>query len=197
MVVVGSRGGGGFASLLAGSVSVQVATHAPCLVTVVRGRPDNDTGPVVVGVDGSPSADFAIGVAFEQAARRGCALRIVRAFGTPVSPWTLGITPLRYDYDKVATHLNDQLVTHIAGWRNKYSDVPVQLIVERSSAGALLTAMSWRAQLVVVGTRGHGAPGSLLLGSVGLQLLHHAECPVLIARANVTPATNHTPSALP
>jgi len=46
----------------------------------------------------------------------------------------------------------------------------------------LLTAMSAAASLVVVGTRGHGGVTGMLLGSVGQKLLHHAHCPVMIAR---------------
>jgi nucleotide-binding universal stress UspA family protein len=52
--------------------------------------------------------------------------------------------------------------------------------------------MSSTAQLVIVGTRGHGGFAGLLLGSVGLQLLHHAECPVLIARPFVGEDTPRT-----
>ncbi len=72
LLVVGNRGRGGFSGLLLGSVGVHVATHARCPVTVVRGRAENPFGPVVVGVDGSGTADVAVGLAFEQAAERDC-----------------------------------------------------------------------------------------------------------------------------
>ncbi len=57
LTVIGSRGHGGFASLLLGSVSQQVATHASGPVVVVRGRTNITGGPVVVGVDGSDGSD--------------------------------------------------------------------------------------------------------------------------------------------
>jgi nucleotide-binding universal stress UspA family protein len=183
LLVVGNRGGGGFASLLAGSVSVHVATHAPCPVAVVRGRSGIDAGPVVVGVDGSSSADLALDIAFEEASRRGTGVTVTRTFGADLQPWTIGVAPLRYDQEAVAEQLRKELATHVAVWRDKYPDVQVDLVVERGGPGAILTGLSWRAQLIVVGTRGHGAPGELFLSSVGLQLVHHAECPVLIARS--------------
>src|SRR5690242_9984758 len=54
LLVLGSRGLGGFAELLAGSVAVELAAHGRCPVVVVRGETPGD-GPVVVGVDGSPA----------------------------------------------------------------------------------------------------------------------------------------------
>ncbi|NJC74058.1 universal stress protein [Planosporangium thailandense] len=183
LLVVGSRGGGGFAGLLAGSVSTRVATQAPCPVVVVRGRADHDGGPVVVGVDGSAACDLAAGMAFEEASRRGCPLVAVQAFTVPIPPWTMGPPPILCDPAQVASELRGELVGYLARWREKYPDVPVEYLVARSSAAAALVDQSLRASLVVVGTRGHGAAGGLLLGSVGLQLVHHAGCPVLIARA--------------
>ena len=75
------------------------------------------------------------------------------------------------------------LTEDIAAWRDKYPDVEVEAVVVEGHAAGVLTDLSGSAQLVVVGTRGHGGFAGLLLGSVSLQLLHHAHCPVLIARA--------------
>jgi len=47
----------------------------------------------------------------------------------------------------------------------------------------VLTETSVSASLVVVGSRGHGSVAGTLLGSVGLQMVHHADCPVLIVRS--------------
>jgi nucleotide-binding universal stress UspA family protein len=60
--------------------------------------------------------------------------------------------------------------------------VTVQFRLIPRGPGAALVNASQHAQLVVVGTRGHGGFAGLLLGSVSHQVLHHAHCPVLIAR---------------
>ncbi|NJC72334.1 universal stress protein [Planosporangium thailandense] len=183
LLVVGSRGGGGFASLLAGSVSIRVAAEACSPVAVVRGDPDNDTGPLVVGVDGSDSADLAVGIAFAEASRRGCAVKAVRAYHEPTMPVPAG-PPIDYDPAWLHAELRAEVIEQVSGWRDKYPDVPVEYVVDPGSPAGVLAAASEQAQLVVVGTRGHhSATGCLLMGSVGLQLLHHARCPVLIARA--------------
>ena len=82
MLVLGSRGHGGFGGLLAGSTAVSVAAHAHCPVVVVRdgaagARPN---GPVAVGVDGSGPSLVALGFAAERAAQRQMPLRVLHAW---------------------------------------------------------------------------------------------------------------------
>ena len=85
LVVVGSRGVGGFRGLLVGSVSATVAAHAPCPVVVVHPHgdgtafPSSPTGRIVVGVDGSEISAAAIRFAFQQAARRHICITAVHA----------------------------------------------------------------------------------------------------------------------
>jgi len=175
MLVVGDRGRGGFSRLLLGSVGIHVATHARCPVTVVRGRPDNPSGAVVLGVDGSGPADVAVDLAFAQAAERRCPLHAITAHPVPVPP--------------ARDEVRRQLVQQLAGWCAKYADVAADCEVVDGSVGSVLIDESRRAQLVVVGTRGHGSRSGLLPGPVGLRLLHHARCPVLIARDRIEHAT--------
>jgi nucleotide-binding universal stress UspA family protein len=78
-----------------------------------------------------------------------------------------------------------RLETLLAPWRQKFPQVPVETMVSHDSAAAVLVGISHGAQLVVVGSRGRHAIAGALLGSTGMQLLHHADCPVLIVR---TPA---------
>ena len=58
--------------------------------------------------------------------------------------------------------------------------MPVETVLTHDTAASSLIHGSHDTRLVVVGSRGHGAVGGALLGSVGLHLLHHADCPVLI-----------------
>ncbi|HEX5203846.1 MAG TPA: universal stress protein [Actinoplanes sp.] len=183
LMVLGSRGRGGFASLLLGSVSQRVATHAPCPVVVVRGRGAEAEGPVVAGVDDSPAADGVLETAFEAAAGHGCALEVVRSY-LPAVPLWMAKAP---DADSVTPEADAQervrLEAQLAPWREKYPDVPVTVVLTHHGIAAELVDASHRARLVVVGSRGHGVIAGTALGSTGLQLLHHADCPVYIVRA--------------
>ncbi len=182
LLVVGSRGHGGFTSLLLGSVSLRVATHAKCPVVVVRGRVDAHDGPVVVGVDGSAGHEHTLETAFEAAAARNVPLIAVRTYELPMVWGVYAVSPAFLDPAEVETQERTMLTEDLAAWRDKYPNVAVEMLVVKGSAAGILVGESQTAQLVVVGTRGHGGFSGLLLGSVGQQLLHHANSPVLVVR---------------
>jgi nucleotide-binding universal stress UspA family protein len=182
-IVVGNRGRGGFASLLLGSVSQHVALHARGPVVVVRGRPDPQVGPVVVGVDGSPESERALRVAFEEAAIRSTGVVAVRAYRRLTPTYAAGMPSLVEDPDERREAELTALAAEVAPWAEKYPYIDISCIVAEGAARDVLTRRSATACMVVVGNRGHGGFSGLLLGSVGQHLLHHADCPVLVARA--------------
>ncbi len=178
LMVLGDRGLGGFSGLLLGSVAVQVTAHSATPVLVVRGRPD-PTGPVLVGCDGSAGANPAVEAAFREAGRRGAELVAVKAWRE--SPG-LAATPL-YDAESARKEEFEVLQDALDASRGRHPEVRVRAEVISGRAGQELVRLSEQAQLVVVGARGRGGFTGLLLGSVSQQLLHHAACPVLVARA--------------
>jgi nucleotide-binding universal stress UspA family protein len=190
LTVVGNRGRGGFASLLLGSVSQEVAMHAAGPVVIVRGRADAGTGPVVVGVDGSAGSTQTLGVAFDEAARRCAKLVVVHTCTLLAPSWGPDTPAYRYEDDGEELMLaQDMVAAEIAPWNEKFPDVSVEPTVAEGHPVELLIEQTGTAQLMVVGTRGAGGFAGLLLGSVSQQLLHHAECPVLVVRTPVTGAT--------
>ncbi|MFR9676387.1 universal stress protein [Streptomyces sp. TR06-5] len=157
LVVVGSRGLGGFLGLLLGSTAVHLAAHGRCPVMVVRGR-GSGAGPVLLGLDRSDAGRGAVGFAFEEAALRGTRL--------------------------VALEAGERrpAAASLAGRQERYPDVPVEHTVVQGGAREELIAASAEAGLVVVGARGRGGFTGLLLGSVSQAVLHHARCPVVVVR---------------
>jgi nucleotide-binding universal stress UspA family protein len=181
LLVVGNRGRGGFADLTLGSVGHRLATHAPCPVVVVRGREKPD-GPVVAGIDDSAGAEHILAAAFDQASRRGGGLIVLHSYAPAVPHW---LAEIRRPDLPAASELEAQqarMTRLLSPWRDSYPDVPVETVLTHDTAAAALVRGSRNTELVVIGTRGHGAVSGTLLGSVGLQLLHHADCPVLIVR---------------
>jgi len=183
MLFVGCRGRGGFAELLAGSVSAQVAAHATVPVIVVRDGADQPVpaGPVLVGVDGTPVSAAAIEFAFAEADARGVPLVAYHVWWDPraasVDDGPIG----RFDLERVQQSAERTVAEAVAGWREKYPDVVVQLrLVYSTNEEAGLIDASATAGLVVVGSRGRGAVRGLLLGSVGQALVHHGQCPIAI-----------------
>ncbi|MFL6141816.1 MAG: universal stress protein [Labedaea sp.] len=181
LLVLGSRGLGGFTGLLAGSVAVALAAHAHCPVAVVRGARPAD-GPVVVGIDGSPASEQAIGFAFEQAALRGAELVAVHAWSEVVYPLYDGAYLPDIDWRPVEEQAGELLAERLAGWQEKYPEVTVRRVVERNHPASALLAAARSAQLLVVGSRGRGGFTGLMLGSISQAMIHHAPCPIVIAR---------------
>jgi nucleotide-binding universal stress UspA family protein len=177
LLVVGGSGHGRIAALLAGSVAVGVATHAACPVVVVRGERPDDAAPVVVGVDASPTGEAALAFAFEAAAARRVPLVAVHTWGFP--PGDARMAPM---WDELRADAERELAERLAGWGEKYPDVRVQRMVGHSLPARVLLDLSEEAQLVVVGSRGHGELVGLVLGSVSNTVVHRAACPVVVAR---------------
>jgi nucleotide-binding universal stress UspA family protein len=136
---------------------------------------------VVVGVDGSDNGWGALEWAAGEAKLRGATLKIVCAFVDPVTTIGLGTAfgvgaPVTVDPDVIeqaSASLVDEAASRIEG-------VPVERVAKTARPEEVLCQESHGAALLVVGARGHGALGSLLLGSVSNYVVHHATCPVVV-----------------
>ncbi|MGC4891949.1 universal stress protein [Micromonospora sp. DT227] len=180
LVVVGSRGVGGFAGLLLGSVGAQLAQHGHCPVLVVRPaeQPIPVGGPVLVGVDGSESAAYAVELAADEADRRDAELVLTHVRAPERGAPEVAAEATTAERAEAAELLGAAAAQiRVAHPELRVTERPV---VAASPETALRDA-SADASLVVVGSRGRGGFTGLLLGSVSQALVQHAHCPVLIA----------------
>lgn len=186
MVVVGYRGHGGtLVRNFLGSVSSGLVYHAHCPVAVIHNDEPKVThvarAPVVVGIDGSRASEAATAIAFDEASRRGVGLIALHA-------WTdLRVSDFKdmfpnANWDAELAHEEEALAERLAGWQQRYPDVSVHRRIEIGEpASPLIEAGEW-AQLLVVGSRGHGGFASTLLGSVAAAVVNRARMPVIVAR---------------
>jgi nucleotide-binding universal stress UspA family protein len=185
LLVLGSLGLGGFAGLLLGSTSVELAGRAACPVVVVRGRAADEPpvdGAIVVGVDGTPVGEAAIAFAFAEASACGAELVAVHAWTDLVLETAFLGGAAVLDFTPLAEQAEEVLGERLAGWQEKYPDVPVTRVVVRERPTDALLRHAEHAQLIVVGSRGRGGFRGLLLGSTSQHLLRHAPCPVVVVR---------------
>ncbi len=180
-LVVGSRGRGAVRRALLGSVSSSMVQRALCPVTVVPGNSATDlvsaAKPVVVGVDGTDNSVPAVGVAFDEAARRKVPLIAVHTW-SDISLPEVAVA----GWDTLRESERAALSESLAGWREPYPDVDVRPVVWADRPARALLAESEHAQLVVIGSHGRGGFTGMLLGSTGHALLQSAECPVVVVR---------------
>jgi len=197
LVVVGDRGHGPIHRMTAGSVSQGVVHHAPVPVVVARPPKDGETPrsddrrPVAVGIDGSDLSLAALRWAAHAAAVRGVPLRVVHAWG--------GYDPM---YAEVLVGAQGSLVRQAEdilaqAVKLGLDDAPrltVDSVVSPDSAMRALLREAREAQLLVVGSRGHGGFSRLLLGSVSHQCVLHADCDVAVVRSDRLPVSADEPT---
>ncbi|MEV1173285.1 universal stress protein [Nonomuraea sp. NPDC049784] len=179
-LVLGSRGLGGFAGLVLGSVGLAVAGHAAGPVVIVRAPAVAVHGRIVVGDDGSKSAAEAMAYAIEQARARHARLLVIYAWQAPiVSAYAPDYGLLLKDAFREESRTAQE---RVARWRKDHPDVEIaDQQVSKHPVPALVEA-SATADLVVAGSRGLGGFASAVLGSVSHGVLHRATCPVAVVR---------------
>ncbi|GAA2740893.1 universal stress protein [Kitasatospora cinereorecta] len=134
---------------------------------------------IVVGVDGSPSSIDALRWAVEQAHAVGAVVEAVTAWQYPVSPGWTGTAAADEYVLGIARKTLDSAIAEASD-----PEPPVRIgarVVEAGAVPALLEAAR-DAELLVVGSRGHGGFAGALLGSVSQHCVQHAPCPVVVVR---------------
>lgn len=143
---------------------------------------------IVVGVDGSEESRAALDWAVEEGRLRQAPVLAIHAWEVPMVPAPTGLVPPSVEVVGDLTELREDaaslveiMVQEIAG---DAADVEIRpLTVEDKPVRALLDAAERNdAQMIVVGSRGHGGFVSLLIGSTSDQVARHATCPVVIHR---------------
>ncbi|MER6104119.1 universal stress protein [Streptomyces sp. NPDC001832] len=186
LVVVGSRGLGGFRSLMLGSNSLATASMAQCPVVVIHSGPSDEDGgeaaeafpDIVAGVAADESSEAVLEFAFATAAARPAArLRIVHG-------WTMFSSLLSggpvFDRDAAADAAERTLAELTAGWLEKYPQVEVVREPVGGSAARTLVTASATAALTVIGRRKGGESLGLGLSPVAQTTLTHALGPVAV-----------------
>nr|WP_158291066.1 universal stress protein [Kribbella antiqua] len=196
LVVVGSRGVGGFRGLLVGSVSATLAAHAPGPVIVVRPHREGTAfltsprGQIVVGVDGSEVSTAAVRFAFQEAARRHVGVIAVHAAMARRRHPSYGTPPAIAE--QVEQQLFDESLDHL-----RVRGIHLQTKLVHSHPAQALINESADAELVVVGSHGSGGIAGMLLGSVSQAVLQHARCPVAVVHPRRAAPTEPSPANRP
>jgi nucleotide-binding universal stress UspA family protein len=180
LLVIGTRGAGGFPGLRLGSVALRLACGASCPVVFAPAGTAPVVGEIVVGIDDCDEAAAALGFGFGEADVRGARLTALHVWAQPQAgrldgyhDWVLSVGPV----NQAAAAL---LAEQVAPWRDKYPGVTVTESTVHGHPGRTLALASRAADLVVVGGSRNGPASVPGLGQLGYATLHHAQCPVAL-----------------
>ncbi|HTW04371.1 MAG TPA: universal stress protein [Streptosporangiaceae bacterium] len=135
-----------------------------------------------MGVDGSDPAKAALAWAIRQGRLTGATIEGVIAWEPPVNyGYPIPVVPST-DFEQLAR----DVTLAISDVSSPDDQVPIRWKVVEGNAAQVLLDASAGADLLVVGSRGHGGFVEALLGSVGQHCVHHATCPVVVIRNSVT-----------
>jgi nucleotide-binding universal stress UspA family protein len=181
LLVVGSRGAGGFEGLLLGSTAASCVRTSVCPVVVVPATPLPGTGRISVGVDGSPAAERALAWAVDEAHRRGADLEVVGVYHPYDEPGPYGGVFMQLADPGSTERFRREAEEHVdKALASLQAAVPVRRKVLAGPPAKVLLQRTADTDLLVLGRHdGHGR-GASFLGSVTRQVLHHAASPVAI-----------------
>jgi nucleotide-binding universal stress UspA family protein len=140
--------------------------------------PDEDRPRIVVGVDGFESSKAALRWAIHQAKLTGAVVEAVTAWHVPAGTGVVPIADMP-DYQEDAQSVLGEAIAEMC---TTDTEVEVCPRVLAGRAAQVLVEEAQGAELLVLGSRGHGGLAEALLGSVGQFCVHHAPCPVVIMR---------------
>ena len=146
----------------------------------------HDERRIVVGVDGSVPSKAALAWAAGQASLTGATVEAVIAWEFPTT-YGYPIPVSDVDWEGLATQVVTDSIAEVSATSTR---ARFSYKVEQGNAAQALLDESAGAELLVVGSRGHGGFAEALLGSVGQQCVHHATCPVVVIRDSVTDAVH-------
>jgi nucleotide-binding universal stress UspA family protein len=183
-IVVGSTHRGPLGRIYPGSTAERLLHGAPCAVAVApRGfgsRPDGDLRVLCAAFDGSEESQAALEVAAGLAEAAEATLRVV-AVQEPFTPGAAAVAPMgSFDVGAVTQREAmqerlDEVVAELPGALRAKA-----LLLRGQAAEELLREMELGVDLLVMGSRGHGPLGRVLLGGVSARVLRSAPCPVLV-----------------
>jgi nucleotide-binding universal stress UspA family protein len=139
---------------------------------------------IVVGVDGSVPSNAALAWAVTQARLTGSELEAVTAWDFPAT-YGFAVPVTDVDLADLATEVSDNALAGVAA---SAGQLKITRTIRQGNAAQVLIEESAGANLLVIGSRGHGGFVEALLGSVGQHCVHHATCPVVVIRDSVTGA---------